>query len=160
MRLYPYAHKNGRARGGSSGGAHKSGAPGKKRMSSESHVCHRGMSVAEVRRGLDAVRTQWHQGGGARFYFTEKLFNGMTVQEFCTKFTLGHHTKRHAKSKRGAGADARSGGSATPSPHESPKEASPPATRARKRRKKTDDWIRRADETRPAGLSCGQEGAW
>ena len=56
-----------------------------------------GMSVAEVRRGLDAVRTQWHQGGGARFYFTEKLFNGMTVQEFCTKFTLGHHTTRHAR---------------------------------------------------------------
>lgn len=142
MRLYPYAHKKmgGRGGGGRSGGAHKSGAPGKKRMSSRKVTSAiEGMSVAEVRRGLDAVRTQWHQGGGARFYFTEKLFNGMTVQEFCTKFTLGHHTKRHAKSKRGAGADARSGGSATPSPHESPKEASPPATRARKRRKKTDD---------------------
>ena len=63
------------------------------------------MSVAEVRRGLDAVRTQWHQGGG-RFYFTDKIFNGMTVQEFCTRFTLGHHTKRHAKSKRGGGGDA------------------------------------------------------
>ena len=62
------------------------------------------MSVAEVRRGLDAVRTQWHQTSG-RFYFTEKLFNGMTVQEFCTRFTLGHHTKRHAKSKRGRDED-------------------------------------------------------
>ena len=60
------------------------------------------MSVAEVRRGLDAVRTRWNQRP-ARFYFTEKIFNGMTVQQFCTEFTLGHHNKRHAKSKTGGG---------------------------------------------------------
>ena len=59
-----------------------------------------GMSVAEVRRGLDTIRTRWNQRP-ARFYFTDKLFNDMTIQQFCMQFTLGHHTKRHAKSKRG-----------------------------------------------------------
>mgnify|MGYP004183752355 FL=1 len=91
-----------------------------------------GMSVAEVRRGLDAVRTQWHQGT-PRFYFTEKLFNGMTVQEFCTKFTLGHHTKRHAKSKRGGGS---SDPPARTEPAQAEAPASPPATRSRKRRRR------------------------
>ena len=100
-----------------------------------------GMSVAEVRRGLDAVRTQWHQGA-PRFYFTEKLFNGMTVQEFCTKFTLGHHTKRHAKSKRGGGNGdpparpeaAQEEAAQEEEAQEAP--ASPPATRSRKRRRR------------------------
>ena len=61
------------------------------------------MTVAEVRRGLDFVRTKWReqQEGGGSFHLSEQLFNGMTVQEFCFKFTLGHHYKRHAKSKRG-----------------------------------------------------------
>ena len=61
------------------------------------------MTVAEVRRGLDFVRTQWReqQESGSPFHLSERLFNGMTVQEFCFKFTLGHHYKRHAKSKRG-----------------------------------------------------------
>ncbi len=61
------------------------------------------MTVAEVRRGLDFVRTKWReqQEGVNNFHLSEQLFNGMTVQEFCFKFTLGHHYKRHAKSKRG-----------------------------------------------------------
>ena len=91
------------------------------------------MSVAEVRRGLDAVRTQWHQGA-PRFYFTEKLFNGMTVQEFCTKFTLGHHTKRHAKSKRGGGDNDSLSDRTNSTQAEAP--ASPPATRSRKRQRR------------------------
>ena len=43
------------------------------------------------------------QESGSPFHLSEQLFNGMTVQEFCFKFTLGHHYKRHAKSKRGGG---------------------------------------------------------
>jgi len=61
-----------------------------------------GMSVAEVRRGLDAVRTKW-TAQPPRFYFTDKILRDMTVQRFCVEFTLGHHTKRHAKSKRALG---------------------------------------------------------
>jgi hypothetical protein len=62
------------------------------------------MTVAEVRRGLDFVRTQWRaqEDGTGQFRLSTELFNGMSVQEFCFKFTLGHHYKRHAKSKRGA----------------------------------------------------------
>ena len=62
------------------------------------------MSVAEVRRGLDFVRTQWkeQQQRHKPFHINQKLFNDMTLQDFCFKFTLGHHYKRHAKSKRGS----------------------------------------------------------
>ena len=84
-----------------------------------------GMSVAEVRRGLDTIRTKWNQQP-ARFYFTDRIFNDMTVQQFCTEFTLGHHTKRHAKSKRGSGESA----------HKSAQEASPENHCARKDTKK------------------------
>lgn len=58
-----------------------------------------GMSVAEVRRALDIVRKAWSDED-ATFHFTAPLFNGMSQQQFCTELTLGHHTKRHAKSKR------------------------------------------------------------
>lgn len=57
-----------------------------------------GMSVAEVRRALDIVRKSWNNEE-APFHFTDTLFNGMTHQQFCMELTLGHHTKRHAKSK-------------------------------------------------------------
>ncbi len=57
-----------------------------------------GMSVAEVRRALDQVRKTWSDP--TPFHFTAPLFNGMSQQQFCTELTLGHHTKRHAKSKR------------------------------------------------------------
>jgi hypothetical protein len=56
-----------------------------------------GMSVAEVRRALDVVRKGWSHE--APFHLTGALFNGMTHQQFCMELTLGHHTKRHAKSK-------------------------------------------------------------
>ena len=58
-----------------------------------------GMSVAEVRRALDIVRKGWSDDE-APFHLTAPLFNGMSQQQFCTELTLGHHTKRHAKSKR------------------------------------------------------------
>jgi len=86
------------------------------------------MTVAEVRRGLDFVRTQWReqQEEDSAFHLSHQLFNGMSVQEFCFKFTLGHHYKRHAKSKRGADAAVEDDGSAElPEP--------PPATGKRKR---------------------------
>ena len=62
------------------------------------------MSVAEVRRGLDFVRTKWRsqEKNQETFHLNTTLFNKMSVQEFCFKFTLGHHYKRHAKSKRGS----------------------------------------------------------
>ena len=62
------------------------------------------MSVAEVRRGLDFVRTKWRLQENTEeiFHLNTPLFNDMSIQEFCFKFTLGHHYKRHAKSKRGS----------------------------------------------------------
>lgn len=95
------------------------------------------MSVAEVRRGLDAVRTKWNQQP-ARFYFTEKLFNGMSIQQFCTAFTLGHHTKRHAKSKTGARSAAEVPAADTKKTKRKQSPSSAMLTRARSlRRKKT-----------------------
>ena len=91
------------------------------------------MTVAEVRRGLDFVRTKWReqQEGVNNFHLSEQLFNGMTVQEFCFKFTLGHHYKRHAKSKRGGGESCEE--SSTTAELDNPEKEPSPSTGKRKR---------------------------
>lgn len=62
-----------------------------------------GISVAEVRRGLDNMRRLWKTRSDSQpFFLSEMLFNGMNVQEFAFQFVMGHHHKRHNKSKRTA----------------------------------------------------------
>ena len=79
-----------------------------------------GVSVPEVRRGLDALRTAWNNAD-APFYFSAPLsVDGPdvattrkrkkapekqepskldTMESFCIKYIMGHHVKRHEKSK-------------------------------------------------------------
>ena len=57
-----------------------------------------GMSVAEVRRGLDSMRKKWKSRETTPFYICDTIFNDMTMQEFGYKFVMGHHHKRHNKS--------------------------------------------------------------
>jgi hypothetical protein len=60
-----------------------------------------GMSVAEVRRGLDYMRKRWREHSLEEpFYLSEVLFNGMQIQQFAFMFVMGHHHKRHNKSRR------------------------------------------------------------
>ena len=61
-----------------------------------------GMTVTEVRRDLDALRKYWsfceahhHDLDDAFRLSTEKY----DIQTFCFKFVMGHHMKRHNKSK-------------------------------------------------------------
>lgn len=59
------------------------------------------MTVAEVRRGLDSMRRKWKcRGMDDPFYVSEIILNNMTMQEFGFKFVMGHHYKRHNKSKK------------------------------------------------------------
>jgi hypothetical protein len=80
-----------------------------------------GVSVPEVRRGLDALRTAWNNAD-APFYFSAPLSVDVpdagtsrkrkkapekqepskldTMESFCIKYIMGHHVKRHEKSKQ------------------------------------------------------------
>ena len=60
------------------------------------------MQVSEVRKCLNCVRRAWDaHGPTSSIRLATPLPNGMTVSEFCFVFVVGHHTKRHIKSKRG-----------------------------------------------------------
>ena len=60
-----------------------------------------GMSVADVRRGLDYMRRKWKlRGSDNPFYICDTIFNDMSMQEFGFRFVMGHHHKRHNKSRR------------------------------------------------------------
>ena len=60
-----------------------------------------GLSIAEVRKGLDQVRQSWAARDEEAFHPHTMLIQtyGMTAQEFCLRFVLGQHLKRFAKSK-------------------------------------------------------------
>ena len=61
-----------------------------------------GLSVADVRRCLDKVRKGWAESESSGHFSLTMVINEeipMTIQDFCFKFVLGHHQKRHAKSK-------------------------------------------------------------
>ncbi len=63
-----------------------------------------GMTVAEVRRAMDAARTLWRQATPLALS-TPLCACGdetLTLQGFCTRFVLGQHKKR----KRGGGGAA------------------------------------------------------
>jgi len=58
-----------------------------------------GQSVAAVRKTLNEMRKIWSlHSDNDPVYLTQVLGNGMTVEEFCFKFVLGHHSKRASKS--------------------------------------------------------------
>lgn len=58
------------------------------------------MSVAEVRKALSELRERWKSNSPKKiFYLTDRLQNGMTIEEFAHRQQLGQHRKRHAKCK-------------------------------------------------------------
>ena len=58
-----------------------------------------GMPVANVRKGLATLRDMWkHRTPNTPLFISDLLIADMSIQEFCTCFTLGQHMKRHAKS--------------------------------------------------------------
>lgn len=64
-----------------------------------SAICE--MSVAQVRKYLGETRKRWTtQTLNHPMYITDKLSNGMTIQEFALKFQQGHHQKRHNKGRK------------------------------------------------------------
>lgn len=62
-----------------------------------------GMSVGEVRKGLDYMRKRWKdQNRDEPFFIDEEMPNGMVMQDFALQFVMGHHYKRHNKQRRPA----------------------------------------------------------
>ena len=63
------------------------------------------MSVTEVRRALDSIRKRWATRADAAhppFVISAPMDCGsrdLRMDEFAFEFILGHHRKRHAKSK-------------------------------------------------------------
>ena len=59
------------------------------------------MTVAHVRKALAALRQDWlNQSWDAPFDPTTVVHERMTYERFAYDFLLGHHIKRHQKSKK------------------------------------------------------------
>lgn len=60
------------------------------------------LTVADVRRLLGTVRKLANQQTPENPFRISQILAGtnMTVEEFCLKFSLGHHFKRHKKSSK------------------------------------------------------------
>jgi hypothetical protein len=57
------------------------------------------IEVADVRRSLAFVRKCWEEQTPHKPMFTcTHIPIGLSTAEFCFKFVMGHHTKRHVKS--------------------------------------------------------------
>ena len=58
------------------------------------------MNVAEVRKCLTMVRKLWdNHAPETPISLSNKMPNDMLVSEFCFYFVMGHHAKRHNKSR-------------------------------------------------------------
>ena len=58
------------------------------------------IEVADVRRSLAFVRKTWEEQGCQKPMFTSTIIPiGVSISEFCFRFVMGHHTKRHSKTK-------------------------------------------------------------
>lgn len=58
------------------------------------------MNVAEVRKCLTMVRKLWDNNAPeSPICLSEVMPNEMLVSEFCFYFVMGHHAKRHNKSR-------------------------------------------------------------
>jgi hypothetical protein len=91
------------------------------------------LSVADIRRALALLRDQWTSSTpDAPMFICDKLFRDMTIQEFTSRFVLGQHLKRHAKSnlQRSAGAlltdPSATGASCADTPSRAPVAVPPP----------------------------------
>ena len=71
-----------------------------------------GLTVQNVRRAMDGVRTRWkthaEAAAEAPFMFTAPLCDCsgevLSLQGFCMRFVLGQHAKRHARRERASNA--------------------------------------------------------
>jgi hypothetical protein len=139
-----------------------------------------GMSVAEVRRGLEQMRCKWRSREEEPFFVCDTIFNGMTMQDFGYRFVMGHHHKRHNKSHKvlaggrssttgGGGGGSGSGSETsavpgptlsspapapapTPAPDQAPDQAPAPAPALTKWTQVTRASIKRSASN--AGLTC------
>ena len=58
------------------------------------------MTVAEVRRSLADLRAAWRaHDPAAPFSITSKVTETMSYADFALMFVMGHHRKRHQKSR-------------------------------------------------------------
>ena len=59
------------------------------------------MTVANVRKALSALRQDWKQQSWHAPFDSMTIVHGdMTYERFAYNFLLGHHIKRHQKSKK------------------------------------------------------------
>lgn len=57
------------------------------------------MPTAQVRKGLQLLREEWSRHGpDSPICPSDRLFNGMTLEEFSHGFVLVHHKRRYNKS--------------------------------------------------------------
>ena len=57
------------------------------------------LPVAEIRKALSIIRSKWRGSGPlAPLWLGEKLWEDMSIEEFCFRFVLSQHMKRHDKS--------------------------------------------------------------
>ena len=71
-----------------------------------------GLTVQNVRRAMDGVRTRWkvhvEAASDTPFLFTAPLCECrsevLSLQGFCMRFVLGQHAKRHARRERASNA--------------------------------------------------------
>ena len=58
------------------------------------------MSVAEIRKSLAAIRRDWSRHSPIHPVYTcTVLAHNMSMAEFCFRFVMGHHAKRHHKAR-------------------------------------------------------------
>lgn len=58
------------------------------------------MTVAEVRKSLALLRKEWSNHSAMHpICPSAPLINDMSMSEFCFRFVMGHHHKRHQKSR-------------------------------------------------------------
>ena len=70
-------------------------------MASQTYHFEPQMNVADVRKCLTQVRRAWDlHSPETPICLCTPLHNEMRMDEFCFAFVMGHHAKRHSKSKR------------------------------------------------------------
>lgn len=59
------------------------------------------LDISDVRKSLYEIREKFKKKQnsiGDPIYLSDKLSNGMTLEEFCYRFSLASHIRRHQKS--------------------------------------------------------------
>jgi len=56
------------------------------------------MTVADIRKALSKLRRDWSDHSQIHpIYTSTTLTHDMSMSEFCFRFVMGHHAKRHQK---------------------------------------------------------------